>query len=82
VAPSATPVLIALVFSIMYINRRCLKLVDFVGRSDVIMADSCVACGTDRRKAVCVCGPSSTRATKVPRHHDSPNEPTGVGEET
>jgi hypothetical protein len=35
--------------------------------------------GTGPRKAVGVCGPSSTRATKVPWHH-SPGEPTGVGE--
>jgi hypothetical protein len=48
-------------------------------RPDSIMADSLCGGGTGPRKAVGVCGPSSTRATKVPWHH-SPDEPTGVGQ--
>jgi hypothetical protein len=48
-------------------------------RPDSIMADSFCDGGTGPRKAVGVCGPSSTRATKVPWHH-STDELTGVGQ--
>jgi hypothetical protein len=44
-----------------------------VGDALIIMADSCVAECTGPRKAVGVCGPSSTRATKVPWHHSPVN---------
>jgi hypothetical protein len=79
VAPSATPFLVAVVFSILYTNWRCMKFADVVGgRPDFIMADCCVAgAQAPGRRWVCA-GPSSTRATKVPWHH-SPDEPTGVG---
>jgi hypothetical protein len=44
VAPSATPFLVAVVFSILYTNWRCMKFAEVVGgRPDFIMADSRVA---------------------------------------
>jgi hypothetical protein len=44
VAPSATHFLVAMIFSIVYTNLRCIKLADVVGeRPDFTMTDSCVA---------------------------------------
>jgi hypothetical protein len=43
-APSATPFVVAVVFSILYTKWRCMTFADVVGRRpDFIMADSCAA---------------------------------------